>query len=101
MVGPFPLMFLGYPSEGSFIGIIGNFRSRSFTNDLSRAFKKNPALPVVSLTVPFNGWVMPNVRLSDHASFWDQGYRAVMLTDSAFYRNPHYHQVSDTMETLD
>ena len=44
---------------------------------------------------------MPNVRLSDHASFWDQGYKAVMLTDSAFYRNPHYHQVSDTMDTLD
>ena len=98
---PFPLMFLGYPSEGTFIGIVGNFRSRSFTNDLSKAFKKNPELPVVSLTVPFNGWVMPNVRLSDHASFWDQGYKAVMLTDSAFYRNPNYHQVSDTMDTLD
>ena len=98
---PFPLMFFGYPSEGSFIGIVGNFRSRSFTNDLSKAFKKNPELPVISLTVPFNGWVMPNVRLSDHASFWDQGYKAVMLTDSAFYRNPHYHQVSDTMDTLD
>jgi hypothetical protein len=98
---PFPLMFFGYPSEGSFIGIVGNFRSRSFTNNLSKAFKKNQELPVVSLTVPFNGWVMPNVRLSDHASFWDQGYKAVMLTDSAFYRNPHYHQVSDTMDTLD
>jgi len=51
--------------------------------------------------VPFNGWVVPNVRLSDHASFWDHGYRAIMITDSAFYRNPHYHLASDTMETLD
>ena len=41
------------------------------------------------------------MRLSDHASFWNKGYRAVMLTDSAFFRNPHYHLASDTMETLD
>jgi len=56
---------------------------------------------VVRLTVPFGGWIMPSVRLSDHAPFWDQGYRAVMITDSAFYRNPHYHLPSDTMDKLD
>jgi hypothetical protein len=44
---------------------------------------------------------MPSVRLSDHASFWDEGYPAVMVTDSAFYRNPHYHLASDTLEILD
>jgi len=44
---------------------------------------------------------MPAVRLSDHASFWDEGYRAVMITDTAFDRNPNYHRSSDTMETLD
>ena len=44
---------------------------------------------------------MPAIRLSDHASFWDKGYRAVMITDSAFYRNPNYHLPSDTPETLD
>ena len=44
---------------------------------------------------------MPSVRLSDHASFWDQGYKAAMITDSAFYRNPHYHQPSDTIDKLD
>jgi hypothetical protein len=44
---------------------------------------------------------MPTVRLSDHASFWEEGFRAVMITDSAFYRNPHYHQVTDTMDMLD
>ena len=98
---PFPLMFFGYPRDGRFIGIAGNFRSRSLTRDLSMAFKKNRELPVISLTVPFDGWVVPNIRLSDHASFWDNGYRAVMITDSAFYRNPHYHLVSDKMETLD
>jgi Zn-dependent M28 family amino/carboxypeptidase len=98
---PFPLKFLGYPKEGSFIGIVGNVSSLGFTRKLLKSFKNNPNLPVVSLTVPFDGWIMPAVRLSDHASFWSKGYRAVMLTDTAFFRNPHYHLPSDTMQTLD
>jgi Zn-dependent M28 family amino/carboxypeptidase len=56
---------------------------------------------VVSLNVPLNGRILPAVRLSDHASFWDAGFNAVMITDSAFYRNPHYHTEWDTMEKLD
>jgi Zn-dependent M28 family amino/carboxypeptidase len=98
---PFPLRFLGYPRTGDFIGIVGNVNSRAFTRSLGRSFGRNPNLPVVTLTVPLNGWPMPNVRLSDHASFWNKGYRAVMVTDSAFYRNPHYHLPSDTLQTLD
>ena len=98
---PFSLTFLGYPKVGNFIGLVGNLKSRGFTNALLRAFRKNPDLPAVKLTVPFSGWLVPAVRLSDHSSFWDQGYRAVMVTDSAFYRNPHYHLSSDTMEKLD
>ncbi len=98
---PFPLMFMDYPKEGNFIGIVGNLKSIDLTSSLYKAFQKNQDLPVVKLTVPFGGWMLPSVRLSDHASFWDQGYKAVMITDSAFYRNPHYHQPSDTMEKLD
>jgi hypothetical protein len=98
---PFPLTFFGYPQEGNFIGIVGNFASRGLTRSLFDSFQKNPQLPAVQLTVPFNGWIMPAVRLSDHASFWDEGYKAVMITDSAFYRNPHYHMPSDRMDTLD
>ena len=98
---PFPLQFFGYPKRGDFIGIVGNVKSRGFTHRLRRSFERNPDLPVVAVTVPFNGWPMPNVRLSDHASFWNAGYRAVMVTDTAFYRNPYYHLPTDTMETLD
>jgi Zn-dependent M28 family amino/carboxypeptidase len=98
---PFPLMFLGYPDVGDFIGIVGNWRSRSLTRRLFRAFQKNTRLPVEKVTVPLGGWTLPSVRLSDHASFWDQGYQAVMVTDSAFFRNPNYHHVTDTMDTLD
>lgn len=98
---PFPLMFMDYPKEGNFIGIVNNFKSRDFARRLVEQFQKNKQLPMVKLTVPFNGWVMPAVRLSDHASFWDQGFKAVMLTDSAFYRNPYYHTAADTIDKLD
>jgi Zn-dependent M28 family amino/carboxypeptidase len=98
---PFPLMFMNYPKKGDFIGIVNNFKSRGFARNLTAQFQKNKHLPVVRLTVPLNGWIMPAVRLSDHASFWDQGFRAVMVTDSAFFRNPRYHTAADTMDTLD
>ena len=98
---PFPLGFFDYPESGNFIGIVGNFKSGDFSRALTGAFLKNDSLPVVKLTVPFNGWIIPSVRLSDHASFWDQGYKAVMVTDTAFFRNPYYHTPADTMEKLD
>ena len=98
---PFPLMFFGYPKKGNFIGIVGNRKSAKFAGELFNKFQNNPGLPVVKLNVPFNGMILPSVRLSDHASFWDRGFRAVMVTDSAFFRNPHYHLPSDTMEKLD
>ena len=98
---PFPLNFFGYPKEGNFIGIVGNMKSRGFARDLLAGFQNNRDLPAVKLNVPFNGYVLPAVRLSDHASFWDKGFKAVMITDSAFFRNPHYHLPSDTMEKLD
>ena len=98
---PFPLMFFDYPKQGNFIGIVGNSKSRKFTNDLFEAFGRNPDLPVIKLTVPVGGFLLPSVRLSDHSSFWHRGYKAVMVTDTAFYRNPHYHRISDTMEKLD
>ncbi len=98
---PFPLMFLDYPKSGDFIGIVGNFRSRKFTSSLYKSFRKNQELPVEKITVPWSGYLIPNVRLSDHASFWDEGYKAVMITDTAFYRNPHYHSKRDTMDKLD
>ncbi|CAN2048926.1 M28 family peptidase [Candidatus Magnetomoraceae bacterium gMMP-1] len=98
---PFPLMMMDYPKQGDFIGIVGDFNSGNLTASLFKAFKKNTKLPVIKLTVPLKGWLMPSVRLSDHASFWDEGFKSVMITDSAFYRNPHYHLPSDTMDKLD
>jgi hypothetical protein len=98
---PFPLRFMGYPKTGDFIGIVGNTQSRGLTGSLLEAFRRNLDLPAIPLTVPLNGRVLPSVRLSDHSAFWDEGFKAVMVTDSAFFRNPHYHLTSDTMDTLD
>ena len=98
---PGPLKWAGYPATGDFIGIIGDGQSRRLTRALKQGFQDNPHLPVESLTIPLRGWPLPAVRLSDHASFWDHGYPAVMVTDTAFFRNPHYHLPTDTCETLD
>ncbi len=51
--------------------------------------------------MPFKGWILPATRLSDHASFWDCGWPALMVTDTAFFRNPNYHTPRDRPETLD
>lgn len=90
-----------YPERGDFIGIIGNWRSASLLKSFAGAMRQVPALPVETLTVLGNGSLVPQVRLSDHAPFWDLGYPALLLTDTAFMRNPHYHGPSDTIETLD
>ncbi|HAA01971.1 MAG TPA: peptidase M28, partial [Syntrophobacteraceae bacterium] len=68
---PVPLMFRKYPREGNFIGVVGNSASRGLTRSVTQAFGRNPELPVVTLTVPFSGWLLPSVRLSDHSPFWD------------------------------
>lgn len=98
---PFPLRFMGYPTTGNFIGLISDRRSRPLLHRLEQALRNGCQLPVATLAVPLGGYLLPETRLSDHASFWDQGYPAIMLTDTAFLRNPNYHGPRDTMETLD
>ncbi|MGH7830147.1 MAG: M28 family peptidase [Candidatus Binatia bacterium] len=90
-----------YPERGDFIGIVGNWRSTSLLRKFARAMRQVPGLPVETLTVLGNGFLVPAVRLSDHAPFWDLGYPALLVTDTSFFRNPHYHRPSDTLETLD
>ena len=98
---PLPLKLLGYPTTGNFIGLVSDRRSRPLMDRLAAAIKGACRLPAVTLSVPFEGHILPEVRLSDHASFWDAGYPAVMLTDTAFMRNPNYHGPGDVMEHLD
>lgn len=86
------------PTVGNFLAVIGNQRSQALTMAVERAM--NPYLPVVSLVVPGNGELLPDTRRSDHAAFWEQSFPAVMLTDTANFRNPHYHQPTDMLDTL-
>ncbi len=98
---PFISRWPGYPAQGNFIGIIGNWRSRGFGRVVLSGFRKNRNLPVESIFLPLDGRILPETRLSDHASFWDAGLPALMVTDTAFFRNPNYHLPSDTIDTLD
>ena len=96
----FPLGILRafYPSEGNFIAVVGKLGQGSVVRRVKRAMRGASPLPVYSINAP--RWI-PGVDFSDHASYWDEGYPAVMITDTAFYRNPYYHTARDTPETLD
>ena len=63
--------------------------------------KHVPELITVPYKVPLSGRFIPETRFSDHASFWNAGYPALMLTDTAMFRNPHYHTQHDKFDTLD
>jgi Zn-dependent M28 family amino/carboxypeptidase len=90
-----------YPDRGDFIGVIGNWKSNALLRKFSGLMREAADLHVETLSVPGNGMLIPAARLSDHAPFWDLGFPALMLTDTAFYRNPHYHSATDTLDTLD
>lgn len=96
------LVGIEVPATGDFLGVIANRRSR----ELMVRFHQSAAawasgLTVVPYAVPLNGYFIPQTRFSDHAPFWDRGYPALMLTDTAMFRNPHYHTPHDTPATLD
>ncbi len=90
-----------YPDSGDFIAVVGNEPSAALTQTLAAGMRQYvPSLKVETLVVPGSGENFSEVRLSDHSPFWDKGIPAVMVTDTAFFRNPHYHQPSDTLDTL-
>jgi len=96
-----PGVHITIPTQGDFLAIVGNEASQRLMVQLEQEARQRAARPkTLSLVVPGRGEVMPHTRRSDHASFWDAGYPAVMLTDTANFRNPHYHRETDTADTL-
>lgn len=97
---PVPILKRFYPDTGDFIALIGNLKTlpdlMRLRNSIRNSGTKSEFLPV-----PNNGKMVSAVRRSDHAPFWDAGYKAMMVTDTSFLRNPHYHKSSDRVETLD
>lgn len=95
---PFPGMSLLYPDKGDFIAVIGRFSDWAETRKVKAAMRGAGDLPVHSMN---SLSLIPGVDFSDHLNYWAEGYPALMITDTAFYRNPHYHTPEDTYDRLD
>lgn len=93
-----PFLRGGRPDRGDFIAFVANLRSRRLMERAVVAFKAVSDFPVEG-TATF-GW-LPGVSWSDHLNFWREGYPALMVTDTAFFRYPYYHSSLDTPDKLD
>jgi hypothetical protein len=94
---PFPFSYF-YPDTGNFVGFVGNLSSWRLVRQAVGAFRASTAFPSEGVAAP--GWIR-GVAWSDHASFWQAGYPAIMITDTAFFRYRHYHEATDTPDKLD
>ncbi len=87
-----------FPRRGNFLAAVGNLRSWRLGIAFRRGFKRATRFPLYSISLPeFLGFI----RRSDNSSFWDQNYSALMITDTSYLRNAHYHQPTDLPDTLD
>jgi hypothetical protein len=94
---PFPFGVL-FPRTGNFVAFVANFRSRDLVRRVTTVFRRHAAFPSEGAAAP--GWI-PGVGWSDHWAFWQAGYPAVMVTDTALYRYAHYHAPTDTPDKID
>lgn len=94
---PWPFS-LAYPSTGNFIAFVGDTESRELTRDCVRVFREKGRLPSEGAAIPA---AVEGADWSDHGPYWRQGYRALMVTDTAPFRNPHYHEATDVPERVD
>ncbi len=88
-----------YPDVAAFIAFVGNLKSRALVRRSIASFRKHAQFPSEGVAAPDS--LVKDVGRSDHASFWAQGYPALMATDTAPFRNPHYHKPSDIPEHVD
>jgi hypothetical protein len=97
---PLPVFWLRwrYPTNGNFITVVSNDDSQPLQRRVRDGLTAHMDLPVETYAGP---WWIPGVDWSDHGSFWNEGYPAVMLTDTALFRNPHYHRPTDLPDKLD
>ena len=93
-----PVVSWLYPDRGNFIGFVGNIGSRPLVRKAIGTFRENAAFPSEGAALPY---FVTGVGWSDHWSFYEQGWQAIMVTDTAPFRNPNYHTPKDTPDTLD
>jgi hypothetical protein len=89
---------IAFPDRGEFIAFVGNLTSRPLVREITGTFRANAGIASEGIAAP--AWI-PGVDFSDQQWFWHFGWPAVMVTDTSFMRNPHYHMETDTPETLD
>jgi hypothetical protein len=95
---PSPGITAFYPGTGNFIGFVGNIGSRALLRRALGLFREQARLPSEGAALPS---FMPGVGWSDHWAFWQHGYPGIMITDTAPFRYPHYHEATDTPDKLD
>ncbi len=93
-----PFLKYFYPDQGNFIAVVGNMASKGLVETVAQSFREESRIPVESLAAPR---FLPGVDFSDQLNFWKAGIPAVMITDTAFNRNPNYHTGRDLPQTLD
>lgn len=94
-----PILYAFYPRTADFIGVVGRAWDRQSVPRVRDLMSISKGMPVYSINAPRR--LVPAIARSDHANFWNAGYPAVMVTDTAEFRNPHYHRATDTPSTLD
>ena len=95
---PSAILYGFYPWRGNFIAAVGSPAGREAIAAFKTAFQKFTALPLYTINVPS---FVPGVDFSDHRNYWTHGWPALMVTDTAFYRNDEYHKAGDTADRLD
>jgi len=95
---PLKALKLVYPNKGNFIAVVGKLGKGKLTRHMKKEMKKGSDIPVSSISAPAS---MPGIDFSDHLNYWNYDYDAVMITNTAFYRNKYYHETGDTADRLD
>jgi Zn-dependent M28 family amino/carboxypeptidase len=96
----YPLRFLKlfYGSKGNYITLVNRFSKGTFARSFTKSYSKNEHISTKKFTGPQS---LTGIDFSDHMNYWNRGISALMLTDTAFYRNKNYHESGDTIERLD
>ena len=94
---PAKFMTSMYPTTGNYIALVSDFANINLTRQFKKAMLATSRLPVESINAPA---ILPGIDFSDHQNYWKHGFPALMVTDTAFYRNKNYHTENDTPDTL-
>lgn len=95
---PLSILKLFYPTKANYIAVVGKFGAGKMTRAMKRGIRKGSHIKVRSINAPAS---VQGIDFSDHLNYWKYGFDALMITDTSFFRNKHYHEVTDTPGTLD